>query len=126
MLIDTVFINQLRIETIIGVHAWEQHAPRPLLLDIELGMDSRAAAASDLIGDAVDYKAVADAINELTAARQFKLLETLAEAAAQRLFERFPIQTLRLAIGKPGAVPEALTVGVRIERRREDYAVCGR
>ena len=126
MLIDTVFISQLEIETIIGVHAWEQHAPRPLVLDIELGVDIRPAAASDEIRDAVDYKAVADEIAALGRARQFRLLETFAEAAARRLFECFPIQTLKLGIGKPGAVSEARTVGVRIERRREDYAVCGR
>ncbi|GAC1634117.1 MAG: dihydroneopterin aldolase [Nevskia sp.] len=126
MLIDTVFISQLEIETIIGVHAWEQHAPRPLVLDIELGVDVRAAAASDEIRDAVDYRAVTDAIIALAAARQFRLLETLAETIARLLFERFPIQTLRLSIGKPGAVTEARTVGVRIDRRREDYAVCGR
>lgn len=126
MLIDTVFISQLEIETIIGVHAWEQHAPRPLVLDLELGVDLRHAAASDEIRDAVDYKAVSDEIVALTRARQFRLLETLAETLARRLFERFPIQTLRLTIGKPGAVPEARTVGVRVDRRREDYAVCGR
>lgn len=94
-----------------------------MLLDIELGCDIRRAAASDEIGDAVDYKAVSDAIVELTTGQQFKLLETLAEAAARLLFERFPpIQSLALVIGKPGAVPEARTVGVRIERRRADYA----
>lgn len=125
MLIDTVFITGLRIETIIGIHAWEQQAPRPLMLDLELGANIQDAAASDQIRDAVDYKAVADAIIALTQKRQFRLLEALSEAIARHLFERFPIQTLRLTIGKPGAVPEATTVGVRIERRREDYAACG-
>ncbi len=74
MLIDTIFITQLQIDTIIGIHAWEQQAPRPLLLDLELGTDIRPAAASDHIRDAVDYKAVADAIIALTQKRQFKLL----------------------------------------------------
>lgn len=126
MPLDTVFISALEIHTIIGVHAWEQQAPRPLLLDLDLGVDIRPAAASDHIRDAVDYKAVSDAIIALAGARQFQLLETLAETIARLLFERFAIETLRLSIGKPGAVTEARTVGVRIERRREDYAACGR
>jgi dihydroneopterin aldolase len=126
MLIDTVFISDLQIETIIGIHAWEQERPRPLVLDIELGVDIRPAAASDHIRDAIDYKAVSDAIIDLTRTRQFQLLETLAETIGRLIFERFPIQTLSLRIGKPGAVSEARTVGVRIQRRREDYAVCGR
>jgi len=29
-------------------------------------------------------------------------------------------------INKPGAVAKVKAVGVQIERRREDYAVCGR
>lgn len=122
---DTVFITALHIETIIGVHAFEQNAPRPLILDLEMGVDIREAAASDRIRDAVDYSAVADEIIKLAAARRFQLIETLAETIARKVFERFPITTLRLSIGKPGAIDTAKTVGVRIERRREDYAACG-
>ncbi|MBL6749762.1 MAG: dihydroneopterin aldolase [Nevskia sp.] len=123
---DSILIEGLQVRTIIGVHAWEQHQPRPLLLDLELGIDLRNAAASDRLRDAVDYKAVADELIAFAAAREFRLLETLAESIARLLFERHPILWLRLAIGKPGAVPEARNVAVRIERRREDYAVCGR
>lgn len=125
MSLDTVFIEALHIETIIGVHAYEQNAPRPLILDLEMGVDIREAAASDRIRDAVDYSAVADAIVALAAARRFQLIETLAETIARMVFERFPITTLRLSIGKPGAIDAARTVGVRIDRRREDYAACG-
>lgn len=125
MSLDTVFITALHIETIIGVHAFEQNAPRPLILDLEMGVDIREAAASDRIRDAVDYSAVADAISKLAAGRRFQLIETLAETIARMVFERFPITTLRLSIGKPGAIDAAKTVGVRIDRRREDYAACG-
>ena len=125
MSLDTVFITALHIETIIGVHAFEQNAPRPLILDLEMGVDIREAAASDRIRDAVDYSAVADAISKLAAGRRFQLIETLAETIARMVFERFPITTLRLSIGKPGAIEAAKTVGVRIDRRREDYAACG-
>lgn len=123
---DKVFIRQLEIQTHIGVHAWEHHIRRPLLLDLDLGVDTREAAASDHIRDALDYKAVCDAVESLVKERQFQLLETFAEAAARRLFEQFPLLSLRLAVHKPGAVPQARSVGVEIERRREDYAVCGR
>lgn len=126
MLIDTVFISQLEIQTVIGVHDWERQAPRPLILDLELGVDIRPAAASDHIRDALDYQAVSDALIALGRERRFLLVETMAETMARLLFERFALQRLVLSIGKPGAVTAARTVGVRIERRREDYAVCGR
>lgn len=123
---DKIFMQGVEVTTIIGVHAWEQHQPRPLLLDLELGMDLRPAAVSDQVRDTVDYQAVTDALIALTRERRFQLLETLAETLARQLFERFPIATLRLTIAKPDAVAAAKRVGVEIERRREDYAVCGR
>ena len=123
---DTILIQQLEVHTIIGVHAWEQHKPRTLLLDLELDVDIREAAASDQLRDAVDYRAVADQVIGLAQSRQYRLIETLAETLSRRLFERFPILGLRLTVFKPGAVLQAQNLALRIERRREDYAVCGR
>jgi 7,8-dihydroneopterin aldolase/epimerase/oxygenase len=122
---DFVFIRALEIQTHIGVHAWEHQIRRPLILDLDLGMDTREAAASDHIRDALDYKAVCDALEALVDERRFQLLEAFAETAARRLFEQFPLLTLRLHVSKPGAVVTAKTVGVEINRRREDYAACG-
>jgi 7,8-dihydroneopterin aldolase/epimerase/oxygenase len=123
---DTVFIRGLRVETIIGVHAWERKLERPLVFDLELGADTREAAASDRVRDAIDYAAVAESVTGLAKTLQPALLETLAERIARQLFEDFPIQRLRLVIDKPGAVPDVKQVGIAIERTREDYAICGR
>jgi 7,8-dihydroneopterin aldolase/epimerase/oxygenase len=123
---DTVFIRGLRVETIIGVHAWERKLERPLVFDLELGADTREAAASDRVRDAIDYAAVAESVTRLAKSLQPALLETLAERIARQLFEDFPIQRLRLVIDKPGAVPDVKQVGIAIERTREDYAICGR
>lgn len=123
---DTVFIRGLRVETIIGVHAWERQLERPLVFDLELGADTREAAASDRVRDAIDYAAVAEAVTRLAKSLQPALLETLAERIARQLFEDFPIQRLRLVIDKPGAVPDVKQVGIAIERTREDFSACGR
>lgn len=123
---DKVFIRGLQVETIIGVHGWERQLPRPLILQLELGVDTRDAAASDQVRDAIDYDAVAQRVKKIAQDFQPQLLETLAEKIARELFDAFAIQSLRLAIDKPGAVADVKSVGVEIERRREDYAVCGR
>lgn len=123
---DKVFIRGLELETIIGVHGWERQLPRPLVLSLEMGVDTRDAAASDQVRDAVDYDAVTQAVRKIAATLQPALLETLAEKIARALFEAYPIASLRLAIDKPGAVAGVKSVGVEIDRRREDYAVCGR
>ena len=89
-------------------------------------MDARNAAATDRLRDAIDYKAVSDEVVAFALSREFRLIETLAESLARLLFERHPILSLKLTIHKPGAVPDAKGIAVRIDRRREDYAVCGR
>ena len=123
---DKVFIQALEVETIIGVHAWEKHAPRPLLLDLQLGVDARLAAASDCVRDALDYAAITDATRKFVETERVDLLETLAERLARHLFNEFPLDSLHLRITKPGAVAGVKAVGVEIERQRGDYAVCGR
>jgi 7,8-dihydroneopterin aldolase/epimerase/oxygenase len=122
---DTVFIHGLEAQALIGVHAWEREALRPLRFDLELGVDIREAAASDRVRDAVDYAAVAERVHAVCAGQQPQLLETLAEHLARQLFQEFPIRRLRLTVHKPGAVAGTASVGVRIERLREDYAACG-
>jgi 7,8-dihydroneopterin aldolase/epimerase/oxygenase len=123
---DRVLIRGLEVQAVIGVHGWERLAPRPLRLDLDLGTDIRAAAASDHLRDAVDYHAVCEAITAFARETQPQLLEAFAERLARLLFERYPLLSLRLTLHKPGAVPGTQSVGVEIERRREDYAVCGR
>lgn len=123
---DTLYIEQLELQTIVGVHAWEQQKPRPIVIDLELDVDTREAASSDHLRDTVDYKQVCDDIAKLVSAQHYQLIEALAEAIARRLFADFPILALRLKLSKPGAVPAARNVAVRLERQRQDYAVCGR
>lgn len=123
---DKVFIRGLEVETIIGVHGWERQLPRPLIFHLELGVDTRDAAASDQVRDAIDYDAVSQRVKKIAQDLQPQLLETLAEKIARELFDAYAIYSLRLSIDKPGAVAGVKSVGVEIDRRREDYAVCGR
>ncbi len=123
---DRIFIRGLELDAIIGVHDWERQLPRPLIVALELGVDTQDAAASDQLRDAVDYAAVAQTVRQIAAQLQPALLETLAEKIARSLFESYPIRCLKLAIDKPGAVAGVKSLGVEIDRRREDYAVCGR
>lgn len=122
---DKIFIRSLRIDTIIGIYDWERTLQRPLVFDLELGLDTRQAASSDHVRDAVDYAAVSDTVREIAITLKPQLLETLAETIARTLFERFAILSLRLSIDKPGAIADVKGVGVEIDRRREDYAACG-
>lgn len=115
---DIIFIRDLRLETVIGVYPHERQARRSLMLDLELGVDLRPAAASDRLDDTLNYQAVAQRIVEVANASDCQLLETLGERIADLVLREFAAPWLRLTLRKPGAVPEAREVGIRIERRR--------
>lgn len=113
---DVVFVDGLRVEAVIGVHAWERDVPQALRFDVELDTDTRAAAASDALRDALDYAAVCARLREVAQDSRCELVETLAEQCCTMLLREFRASRVRLRITKPGAVPEAGGVGVRIER----------
>lgn len=114
---DTIFIHKLKVECLIGVHAWERKQPRVLFADIELDTDIRKAANSDDLKHALDYHRAADICLALARDSHFQLIETLAEALAEKLLKEFTASAVRITLRKPGAVAQAETVGVRIERK---------
>lgn len=113
---DIVFIRGLKLETIVGVHEWERLSPRPVVLDLEMASDAARGAASDRIGDALDYDAVTRRLTLFVRKSEFELIETLAEGCARILRDEFRVPWLRLVLHKPGAVGDGVDVGVMIER----------
>lgn len=113
---DIVFIRGLTIETIVGVHEWERHTPRPVVLDLEMASDVARGAASDRIADALDYDAVTRRLTRFVGESRFELIETLAEGCAAILREELGVPWVRLVLHKPGAVGAGVDVGVVIER----------
>ncbi len=113
---DTVFIRELRAETVIGVYDWERDIRQAVVLDLEMATDNRSAAATDSIDDALDYAAVSRRLLSFIESSEFQLIETLAERVADIVLTEFDVPWLRLRLAKPGAVAEARDVGVVIER----------
>lgn len=117
---DIVYLNDLRIDTVIGIYDWERRIRQTVVIDIEMATDVAKAARSDQIDDAVNYKAVAKRLIAFVRESEFQLVETLAERIAQLVLSEFDIPWLRLRVNKQGAVRGARDVGVIIERSRSD------
>jgi 7,8-dihydroneopterin aldolase/epimerase/oxygenase len=113
---DRVFIEDLRIETVIGIYDWERKIRQTVALDLEMAFDNAKPAASDKIEDTLDYKAVSKRLIGFVETSHFELVETLAERCAQIVREEFGVPWLRLKLSKPGAVTGSKAVGVIIER----------
>jgi dihydroneopterin aldolase len=113
---DIVFINELRIETIIGIYDWERKVKQTISLDLEMGADIEKSAATDAIDDTLNYKAVAKRLIAFVEDSNYQLVETLAEKIAAIVLSEFRVPWLRLTVRKPGAVRGSRDVGVIIER----------
>ena len=117
---DKVFIEGLQVEAVIGIHPWERGVRQKLLLDVVMSFDNRVPAASDEIGDAHDYEAIATRLVAFASKTQVRLVETLAERCAALVLEEFGVRKVKLTLTKPGALPGARAVGVVVKRERDD------
>lgn len=113
---DIIYLRELKIETLIGIYAWERQAKQTIIVDLEMATDIRPAAARDDIGNTLNYKAVAKRLIEFIGNSEFELVETLAEQTAQLIMREFSVPWLRLCLNKRGAVRGAKDVGIVIER----------
>jgi len=113
---DKVFIQGLRIQTTIGFYAWEKEIKQTLVIDLAMGWDTAKAAENDELAKTLDYADISEKLARFANDNPVDLIETLAERIAQYLMTTYQIPWLKLSIGKPGAVHNAITVGVEIER----------
>jgi dihydroneopterin aldolase len=112
----TVEIRDLRIFGRHGVHEEERERGQDFLFDVELEVGERGR--SDRLEDAVDYVEVARAVQEVSDARQYALLEALGTAVAEELERRFAPERTRVRVRKPEVRPAGLecTVSVTVTR----------
>jgi len=113
---DKVFIRELRIQTTIGFYPWEKEIKQTLVIDLAMGWDTAKAAENDELAKTLDYADISEQIAKFANDNPVDLIETLAERLASYLMSTYHIPWLKLSIGKPGAVHNATTVGVEIER----------
>ena len=118
---DTIFLNDLRVETVIGIFGWERKVRQTISIDLEMAADIRRAAATDAIEDTLNYKAVAKRLIQFVEEADFGLVETLAEHVARIVVTEFDVPRVKVTLHKPGAVRGSRDVGVIIERRTADY-----
>ncbi len=113
---DTIFLRDLEIETIIGIYDWERETKQRITIDLDMAADARAAASTDAIDSTLNYKPVAKRLLAYVGDSRFQLIETLAESVADIVLGEFGAQWVRVRINKLGAVRHASNVGVVIER----------
>ena len=111
-----IFIEEMKVETIIGVSDWERALPQTLLIDLEMTLPQITSATSDLISDTIDYAVVSERIKSISSNHTFKLLEPLAHFIIETLQNEFKASWIKLKISKPQILPQVKAVGVIFEK----------
>ncbi len=113
---DKVFINNLETDAVIGIYDWERKIRQRIRIDLEMSTDVTAAARSENIEDALNYKTLSDELLAYIEASEFLLIETLAENITEIIREKYAVAWVKLTLHKPDALDSDTDVGVIIER----------
>jgi FolB domain-containing protein len=118
---DQVFIRDLIARGIIGVNEWEREKPQEILINIVLFADLNKAGSSDNIQDGVNYRTVAKKVLAHAETAQRQTVEALAADVARLCLDEPGVQQVRVRVEKPRAVRFSRSVGVQIERSKQDF-----
>jgi len=113
---DKIFLDELKIETIIGIWEWERRIRQTVVVDLQMSADIAKAAATDDVADTLNYKSVAKRVQQFVGESSFQLVETLAERIAAIVRDEFGVAWVKVTVHKPGAIRGSKDVGVIIER----------
>jgi 7,8-dihydroneopterin aldolase/epimerase/oxygenase len=86
-----------------GVFEHEKRDGQTFVVDVTLGTDTRAAAASDDLADTVDYGAVAAAVVAVVEGPAYDLVETLAQQVADACLGFAGVVAVEVVVHKPEA-----------------------
>lgn len=113
---DIIFLENVKVQTKLGVPEWERMLAQTIILDIEIGCDLANAGKTDAIVDTIDYGAVVRRIRETLNTHSFQLVEALAEHVCQLILQEFGALRVKVKVAKPGILPDLGALGVIIER----------
>jgi 7,8-dihydroneopterin aldolase/epimerase/oxygenase len=114
-----LFVRNLVLAAKIGVHPHERVRPPRLRVTVELDMASDLPQRDELV-DTLDYERIVADIRALAVARHINLVETFADAVAQLCLTNRRVVAAHVSVEKLDVYPDAESVGVTLERRRQE------
>lgn len=114
---SSVFIEQLELETYIGLHNWEKDKRQIVYTDINLTVDIEQAAINDDVNLSVDYEKLANHLIEWAFNSRIELLEKFGSQIIDQIKNNFSnIINIELRLTKKGVVPHTTGCGITISR----------
>jgi len=116
---DVITLTGLRVRGHHGVFDFERRDGQDFVIDVVLEVSTRAAAASDELGDTVDYGDLAQRLAAVVAGEPVNLLETLAQRLAGVCLGLGGVQAATVTVHKPEAPIPVPFADVAVTIRRE-------
>ena len=126
---DQIIIENLKIFAHHGVYREENEKGQNFYINAVLETDTRNAGTLDDLDLSTNYGEVCNFLDSFLKEHTYKLIETVAEKAAEKLLLRFPlVRRVTLEVRKPEApiLPPFESVSVKITREwHRTYLSCG-
>ncbi|MBD0282998.1 MAG: dihydroneopterin aldolase [Thermoleophilaceae bacterium] len=97
----TVEVAGLSLYTRHGVTEAERELGQRLVFDVAFELDECDATITDRVEDTVDYAEVCEQVALAAQERQYRTLERLCSAVADRMIDRFGAESVRVKATKP-------------------------
>tara|TARA_Y100000590_G_scaffold404001_1_gene491164 strand:+ start:307 stop:735 length:429 start_codon:yes stop_codon:yes gene_type:complete len=117
----TVFIKDLIIKEIIGIHKHEKLKKQKIKFNIVMDINQNTIPFERDVESIIDYEKITKKIINLTKKKKYNFLESLAEDSFKEIFEDKRINSIKIKIEKPEAIKNAGSVGVEVFKNRKDY-----
>ena len=118
---DAIIIEGLRVDTVVGCFDWERQIMQPLMLDMTIQTSLEQASNSDKLEHTLNYAEICEISAKVIQDAKPELIEHAAKLVLNALFTTFPaIESIMITIRKPAIIAQANSVGIRLERHRND------
>ena len=119
---DRIILKDLGFYGYHGVFAEEAKLGQRFFIDLELGVDLSAPAATDRLSTGISYAEIYDVVKSAFETKRMKLLEALAQNIVVAIFDRFQgVEWIVIRVRKPEA-PIAMVRGeaaIELHRKRK-------
>jgi FolB domain-containing protein len=125
--LDTVVIEALSAESVIGLYPSERTRRQRIIIDAALHLDLSGVATDRDLSKTVDYARLAGELRFIAEHCELELLETAAHAIAAYILaaptqdaKRAQVAEVTLRLSKPSALPDGAMPAVIVHRRATD------
>ena len=119
---DRILLEGMQFYAYHGVNPEERVLGQRYVVDLSVDLDLRGAGETDRLEDTVSYSHIYRTVRAVMEGEPRNLLESAAEAIADRVLAGFPVQSVSVTVKKPNPPVRGSSIeiaAVQIHRTRE-------